>query len=517
VQLIDPKKAREKVTEEELRSQTGEPIGVVFGNVGSTEFRSVLLDKDIGELDYIQVHHPTDGWVLGIIEKVELRSDLTHEGALMNLFGKGKEVTFKRVATVSLIGARNDRNVLARPLTPILPSSKVFKPDPEFLKMTLGLERERDEGTYIGKILNTDVDVVLSPSDLVQKHVSIIAKSGSGKSYACGVMTEELNQANVPVVILDLHGEYRSLIGPNIDDDDYKRMKRFGIKPKGLGKRLREFTFSEVDEVGEKPSPLGIDIRGFRAEDLLELMGLKNIGYGTSVLYNALNKVTEILGEDWEIFDLIASVQTDSNPAKWNVLNGLEHLSRLPMFKNPPTPLTNIVLPGKVTVIELKDVPLDTQQVGVAALLKKLFKARKENTIPPFMLVVEEAHNFCPQSGPAITSSILRTIASEGRKFGLGLTIVSQRPAKVDKNVLSQCGTQILLKVTNPNDLKAIIASFEGLDARMSNEIQNLPVAVAIVVGGSIPNPVLVEIRTRRTKHGGEAVDIMGEIGRRMG
>jgi DNA helicase HerA-like ATPase len=517
VKVIDPKKSREKVQKDELEEFQGEPIGVVFGNVGSSDFRSVLLDKDISELDYIQVHHPTDGWVLGIIEKVELRSDLTHEGALMNLFGKGKEVTFKRVASISMIGSRNDRNVLARSLTPILPSSKVFRPEPEFLKSTLGLELGRDEGAYVGKILNTDVDVVLSPSELVQKHVSVIAKSGSGKSYACGVLAEELNKANIPVVILDLHGEYRSLIGPNIDDDDYKRMKRFGIKPKGLGKRIREFTFSEVEEGGEKPSPLGIDIRGFRAEDLLELMGLKNIGYGTSVLYNALTKVSDILGDDWELYDLIASVQMDNNPAKWNVLNGLEHLSRLPMFKNKPTPLVNVVVPGKVTVIELKDVPLDTQQVGVAALLKKLFRARKENLIPPFMLVVEEAHNFCPQSGPAITSPILRTIASEGRKFGLGLTVVSQRPAKVDKNVLSQCGTQILLKVTNPNDLKAVIASFEGLDARMSNEIQNLPVAIAIVVGGSIPNPVLVEIRTRSTKHGGEAVDIMGEIDRRMG
>ena len=125
--LVDPKKTREKVAKDELQEQPGEPVGVVFGNVGSTEFRSVLMDKDISELDYIQIHHPTDGWVLGIIEKVELRSDLTHEGALLNLFGKGKEVTFKRVSTVSLIGARNDRNVLARPLTPILPSSKVFK------------------------------------------------------------------------------------------------------------------------------------------------------------------------------------------------------------------------------------------------------------------------------------------------------------------------------------------------------------------------------------------------------
>ncbi|MGA1872403.1 MAG: ATP-binding protein [Thermoplasmatota archaeon] len=511
-----PEQGKEKVRSGDLEELPEEPIGVVFGNVGSSDFRCVLLDKDVRELDYVQVKHPTEGWVTGIIEKVELRSDLTHEGALMNLFGKGKEVTFKRVATISLVGARNDRGVLSRPLTPILPSTKVFRPEPGSLKETLGLVLEREEGAYIGRILNTDVEVVLSPAELVQKHLSIIAKSGSGKSYACGVLTEELNRLNIPVVILDLHGEYRSLIGPNTDGEDYRRMERFGVKPKGLGKRLREFTFSEVDEVGEKPSPLGMDIRGFRAEDLLELMGLKNLGYGTSVLYNALNKVTDILGDDWELYDLIASVQTENNPAKWNVLNGLEHLARLPFFKNPPTPLVEVVVPGKVTVIELKDVPLDVQQIGVAALLRKLFIARKESLIPPFMLVVEEAHNFCPQSGPAITSSVLRTIASEGRKFGLGLTIVSQRPAKVDKNVLSQCGSQILLKVTNPNDIKAVIASFEGLDARMSDEIQNLPVAVAIVVGGTISTPVLVEIRTRETRHGGDAVDILGEIGKRM-
>ena len=148
-------------------------------------------------------------------------------------------------------------------------------------------------------------------------------------------------------------------------------------------------------------------------------------------------------------------------------------------------------------------------------MMKMLFKARKEGLVPPFMLVVEEAHNFCPQSGPAITKEVLKTIASEGRKFGMGLTIVSQRPAKVDKNVLSQCGTQIILKVTNPNDLKAVIASVEGMTTRMAEEIQRLPIAVAIVVGGSISEPILVEVRARITKHGGSAVDIFKDLNMR--
>ena len=136
---------------------------------------------------------------------------------------------------------------------------------------------------------------------------------------------------------------------------------------------------------------------------------------------------------------------------------------------------------------------------------------RKLDRIPPMMLVVEEAHNFCPQVGTAASSKIFRTIAAEGRKFGLGLTIISQRAAKVDKSVLSQCNTQMILKVTNPNDLKAITASVEGLTAGMADEIQRLPIGVALVVGGNVQMPLFVEVRPRESRHGGESVQIVSD------
>ena len=90
----------------------------------------------------------------------------------------------------------------------------------------------------------------------------------------------------------------------------------------------------------------------------------------------------------------------------------------------------------------------------------------------------------------------------------MGLCVVSQRPAKVDKNIISQCNTNIILKVTNPNDLKAIIQSVEGLTSQTYNEIQRLPIGVALISGASIQIPVMVEIRTRETSHGGKSVTI---------
>jgi hypothetical protein len=145
----------------------------------------------------------------------------------------------------------------------------------------------------------------------------------------------------------------------------------------------------------------------------------------------------------------------------------------------------------------------------VNRLCNNLFELRKAEKLPPMMLVLEECHIFCPQQGKANSTRILRTIASEGRKFGLGMTLISQRPAKVDKNVLSQCNTQIILKVANPNDLKAISASIEGLTDGMEAEIQRLPIGTALVTGGGASMPLFVDIRPRETKHGGESIEVV--------
>ena len=90
----------------------------------------------------------------------------------------------------------------------------------------------------------------------------------------------------------------------------------------------------------------------------------------------------------------------------------------------------------------------------------------------------------------------------------MGVCIVSQRPAKVDKNIISQCNTNIILKVTNPNDLKAIIQSVEGLTTQTCDEIQRLPIGVAMISGAGLQMPVMAEIRTRETNHGGKSVGI---------
>ncbi len=175
--------------------------------------------------------------------------------------------------------------------------------------------------------------------------------------------------------------------------------------------------------------------------------------------------------------------------------------------------MSELVSAGRASIVNLKGVPPEMQEVVVYKIVNDLFMERKKGNIPPFFLIVEEAQNFCPERsfGEKKSSAILRQVASEGRKFGLGLAVISQRPARLDKSVISQCRTHIILRLSNPNDLRAVSTSVEGLTAETDREIQHLPIGTAIVTG-VVDTPLFVNVRPRKTRHGGEAVDILSAI-----
>ncbi|KAA0007065.1 MAG: ATP-binding protein [Thermoplasmata archaeon] len=184
----------------------------------------------------------------------------------------------------------------------------------------------------------------------------------------------------------------------------------------------------------------------------------------------------------------------------------LEQIYATKIFSPNYTPIEEIVKKKRCSIINLKGTPPHIQEILVAQLLNRIFEERRKENIPPLLIVIEEAHRYCPErgEGKSMAGDIIKTIATEGRKFGVGLAIITQRPARVDKNVISQCNTHIILRTTNPNDLKAVISSVEGLTSSAASEIQRLPVGTAIIAGLPLQAPIFVEIRVRETLHGGK-------------
>ncbi|MDO8626958.1 MAG: ATP-binding protein, partial [Candidatus Diapherotrites archaeon] len=127
---------------------------------------------------------------------------------------------------------------------------------------------------------------------------------------------------------------------------------------------------------------------------------------------------------------------------------------------------------------------------------------RRQKLLPPFLLILEEAHQFIPEMSSretALAKGIMETIAREGRKFGCSLCLISQRPIQLSTTVLSQCNTHIILRITNPYDLKHISESSESLDKRSEEMLTTLRVGEALIVGEAVSFPVFFKVRKRNS------------------
>ena len=481
-------------------------VGYIFGEVGITEFKFAVDGHDIKKFDYIYAPHK-EGEILAQVMDIKQHSDFKFEDATSLINNEViPNIKTNLKASAEVIGFRDKRGLLQSPRTPFNVGSEIVKANDEHIRVVLGLNAAKENGAYLGLLKGHNLPVYLNIDSLVQKHICILAKTGGGKSYACGVLVEELLKKKVPMVIIDTHGEYQSLKKSNNSRKDQKNMEKYGIKKRDYASQINDF--SPLKHRGEMKH-LALNGSNLKAHEILDLLPSKISGPQKGVLYQAIKEIKEYKSI-YSIRDIIEAVGRSKSNARWNVIASLESLDSIGVFSESGTSTTDLVKPGKCSTINMKGVPPDVQSVVVARLTKKLFDDRKAGKIPPFLYIVEEAHNYCPERGfgNAVSSDILRTVASEGRKFGMGLCIVSQRPAKVDKNIISQCNTNIILKVTNPNDLKTIVQSVEGLTSQTFREIQRLPIGVALISGASLQMPIMTEIRTRETSHGGKSVQI---------
>lgn len=500
--LSDLRKDTQHISKKRLSAEGLEPVGMIYGNVGTLRFNCGVT-APLEKMEYVQVEHELVGWVLGQVSEIERKTNLTIDGIEQLQHGTPVPIEEKEIATVSVIGYRDDRNLLQVPRTPLKAGSIVYRADEELIKKVIGIEEHKETGAYIGLLAGHDVRVELDINTLVQKHVCILSKTGGGKSYCSGAIIEELMKHGVTVCVIDPHGEYGSMKHKGVIK---KTSRDFGVTPRGYEDKIIEFATDTNLNKGARP--LKFTLHNLDAREILGLTNIKNVRSFLTMLRKAIDVLRETK-KNYSINDIIAVLEQSGEGSCGTLISELEYLNEIEVFADQGTKIDELIQKGKCTIINLRGTPPDIQELIVNRIATALFELRKMGKIPPMMLVVEEAHNFCPQQGQVACSKIFRTIASEGRKFGLGLMIITQRAAKVDKNVLSQCNTQIILKVTNPNDLKAITSSIEGLTEGMEEEIQRLPIGSAIITGGGVSMPLLVEIRPRESKHGGESIEVI--------
>ncbi len=378
----------------------------------------------------------------------------------------------------------NGRTV--RPYTSVSPGAVVRRTDEDVLAKFLRLDTE--DGLNLGKIVNHQLDFVASVDRLFSKHLAILAMSGAGKSYLVSVMLEELlmrrkDQGRLSVVVIDVHGEYSYLQE---------------LTPKDLG--LPDGSF-EIEHV--RGSHIQIPVNSLSA-DALSAFVTGMSGVQKRDLRRIISSLHETCKDGYTLNDIIEIVKDDDtiNKSTREALIGwLFNLEDTTLFGKEAVPdIQTIIRPGKITLIDLSDfVSLKKKQIIVSHLTDQLLYYRRQGKIPPFLLVLEESHQFCPESRHelALPKSKIETIAREGRKFYALLCLITQRPVKLSTTVLSQCSNQAILRCTNPYDLEHIGKSSEGIDRASLDAITTLEVGEALFVGETVSVPTFVKIRQR--------------------
>lgn len=395
------------------------------------------------------------------------------------------------VATVRVLGLWSNGHTI-RPYFAVSPGAVVRRVDEDVLASFLKLDLEK--GLYLGQLSYQNLAFSPSIDRLLSKHLAILAMSGAGKSYFVSVLIEELlsrpkERGRLSVVVIDVHGEYTYLKD---------------ITPEVLGLSKGQF---EVEHI--RGSYFQIPVQMLSAEAIGALVSdMSSIQIRD--LRRVVSEIKDTMKEGYTLPDIVEYVQHDEKISKntREALTGwLINLDETGLFGKEAVPnIKNIVKPGRITLVDLSDfISLKKKQIIVSYLANELLHLRRREAIPPFLLVLEEAHQFCPESRHelALPKSRIETIAREGRKFYALLCLISQRPVKLSTTVLSQCSNQAIFRCTNPYDLEHIGKSSEGIDRSSLDAITTLEIGESLFVGETVSVPTFVKIRQRKYEPAG--------------
>ncbi len=440
-----------------------------------------------------------EGYLIGIIEKIILLNEYFSDALTIKAYNNDSNPNILKglfpsddfeyaIAIVRNLGIiqfqKDDKKIIdkiSRMTFPASPGKEVYLVDDDLLKDFLGLSPEN--GLNLGKIKVTDLNAYINMDRLLNKHFAILSISGGGKSYLTSIILEELLSREISlgtpaIILIDVHGEYTYLknVSPIKDKVKIIDTQYFQISIP----QLNPYSFKKYQE----------QISNVQVRELSNY--IKNL------------KDNDNSKKGYSLNDLISFIEKDTNGNKstkqaligW--LADLEHLRLFGPQENPK--LKNIVDGGQLTIFNLQnEISIRKKQIIVDYICNRLFYLRRKNEIPPFLLIIEEAHQFCPEAAhsKALSKSIIETIAREGRKFMACLCLISQRPKKLSTTALSQANSKMILNIKNPYDLKHLMDSSENITKDYAKMISSLAVGEMLLMGSAINYPIFIEIRQR--------------------
>lgn len=470
--------------------------------IGETSLTQVsFISKKMPQVgEYVTIEY--DGKViLGMIESL-VRGSVSLNNEIYNpdTVAKIREIegdNYYIKGSVKILGDVNDN--LRIPRTPAPPGTEINEAPSEILKEIFDVEN----ALKLGKLINQDdVEVGIDINKMVSRHLAILAMTGAGKSNAVSVIIDGLLKYDGCMMIFDMHSEY-------VD---------------------AEFNNGKVNVIKPTINPIHMQFY-----EILKLANIKNAPkqerYFREAHYLARKKVQSGMGNSNEFIDIILEYLDDMFKSKedrykdkntiLNVINKIEELKVKynQLLDTDSGSILNQIKLGKANVLDLGQVDEYSAEILVAHILRTALNSRKdyvkngnEDALSyPVFFVVEEAHILAPHNRGSDAKTWITRVAREGRKFGLGLCLVSQSPKSVDRETLSQANNMIILRLVEPNDQRHVQSASESLSEDLINQLPSLNIGEALVLGLMTKIPTLVKINEFKGRQRGGDLDILDQ------
>jgi len=513
-------------------------VGTVVGNAGIAEFTFILkqFQARVGDIVALSMDVPDGTFTQQTRIYVWARiTDIRRFNPFFP-FEAGQELAAEGIslestvlantrdqleASALILGATSDVNLSNLfPLTyPVKPACTVFHPPAEAVRQLLIGEVEDERRIRVGSLIaRTDVEVTLSAPKLVARHLAILAMTGGGKTVAARRIIRELIGHGYPLLILDPHGDYIGLSrcvsllqeeAPNcsiklfypellIQQDEEDLITRLVLQmTTGLTESQSEYLRALYERRAASQGEQALAYIGRLLEQTRSDIsnGTPPSGAPTSGNWRgtvgAVSRGLRIVQDRLQRMRRTSSQMRDS-----------KKLKNLP-FEALPNPFSEpekIIQPGQVSILYLAGYDHITQCSLAAITMETLFefRANLSDRIPPFFTVVEEAHTFIPSAREgtedAVSLPVIRRMITEGRKFGTGLMLISQRPSRLDETIVSQCNSFLILRLVNPRDQTFVRSVMENLTDADSRMIPGFGPGQGIVSGQVVRFPLAVKV-----------------------
>jgi DNA helicase HerA-like ATPase len=343
---------------------------------------------------------------------------------------------------------------------------------------------------------------------LLARHFALVGSTGTGKSNACALLLHRIIERapNGHVVVIDPHGEYATAFAReglvlNVDNllmpywlMNYEEHCEVLVKAEGAERELERDIVARCLVEARSKNMLAKRCEGLTVDtpipyllsDLLNIiekdMGTLEKSSHVSRYMRLKVRLQEVQRDGRYNFMFNCNLATDSMKA---------FLSRLLSYGNDNRP---------ITILDLSGVPSDIVAVVVGLVSRIIMDhaiwSRDEDP-RPVLLVCEEAHRYVPASHISRNSPVRRSmerIAKEGRKYGVGLGLVSQRPSALAEGALSQCGTIIAMRLNNEADQSCIRDAMPEGGRIFLDSIPALRTGEAIITGEAVTMPMRVRL-----------------------